>query len=104
MSLATLRLEVNQMSEEIKKDVVVEKNDNNTEKQPKVREPRNGVVVDCVKLNVRKSPAADATILAEIPVGTKVQIIDKESTKDFYHVWTATGIDGFCMKKFIKVN
>ena len=102
MSLATLRLEVNQMSEEIKKDVVVEKNDNNTEKQPKVREPRNGVVVDCVKLNVRKSPAEDATILAEIPVGTKVQIIDKESTKDFYHVCTATGIDGFCMKKFIK--
>ena len=72
------------MSEEIKKDVVVEKNDNNTEKQPKVREPRNGVVVDCVKLNVRKSPAADATILAEIPVGT--------------------GIDGFCMKKFIKIK
>ena len=104
MSLATLRLEVNQTSEEIKKDVVVEKNDNNTEKQPKVREPRNGVVVDCVKLNVRKSPAADATILAEIPVGTKVQIIDKESTKDFYHVCTATGIDGFCMKKFIKVK
>lgn len=104
MSLATLRLEVNQMSEEIKKDVVVEKNDNNTEKQPKVREPRNGAVVDCVKLNVRKSPAADATILAEIPVGTKVQIIDKESTKDFYHVCTATGIDGFCMKKFIKIK
>lgn len=92
------------MSEEIKKDVVVEKNDNNTEKQPKVREPRNGVVVDCVKLNVRKSPAADATILAEIPVGTNVQIIDKESTKDFHHVCTATGIDGFCMKKFIKVK
>lgn len=92
------------MSEEIKKDVVVEKNDNNTEKQPKVREPRNGVVVDCVKLNVRKSPAADATILAEIPVRTKVQIIDKESTKDFYHVCTATGIDGFCMKKFIKIK
>ena len=92
------------MNEEIKKDVVVEKNDSNTEKQPKVREPRNGVVVDCVKLNVRKSPAADATILAEISVGTKVQIIDKESTKDFYHVCTATGIDGFCMKKFIKIK
>ena len=92
------------MSEEIKKDVVVEKNDNNIAKQPKVREPRNGIAVDCVKLNVRKSPAEDATILAEIPVGTKVQIIDKESTKDFYHVCTATGIDGFCMKKFIKVK
>lgn len=92
------------MSEEIKKDVVVEKNDNNVEKQPKVREPRNGIVVDCVKLNVRKSPSADATVITEIPVGTKVQIIDKESTKDFYHVCTATGIDGFCMKKFIKVK
>lgn len=93
------------MSKEIKKDVVVKKHDDdNTEKQPKVREPRTGVVIDCVKLNVRKSPATDANILAEIPVGTKVQIIDKESTKDFYHVCTATGIDGFCMKKFIKVK
>lgn len=92
------------MSEEIKKDVVVEKNDNNIKKQPKVREPRNGVVIDCVKLNVRKSPASDAAIVTEIPAGTKVQIFDEESTKDFYHVCTATGIDGFCMKKFIKVK
>lgn len=91
------------MSEEIKKDVVVEKNET-TVKQPKVREPRNGIVVDCVKLNVRKSPSADATVITEIPVGTKVQIIDEESTKDFHHVCTATGIDGFCMKKFIKVK
>ena len=91
------------MSKEIKKDVVVEKNET-TEKQPKVREPRTGVVTDCVKLNIRKSPASDATILAEIPVGTKVQIFDKESTKDFHHVCTATGIDGFCMKKFIKIK
>lgn len=85
------------MSKEIKKDVVAEK-------QPKVREPRTGVVVDCVKLNVRKRPSSDAAILAEIPVGTKVQIFDKESTKDFHHVCTATGIDGFCMKKFIKIK
>lgn len=93
------------MSEEIKKDVVVKKHDDdNTEKQPKVREPRTGVVVDCVKLNVRKSPATDATILAEIPAGIKVQIIDEESTKDFHHVYTATGIEGFCMKKFIEIK
>lgn len=91
------------MSKEIKKDVVVEKNET-TEKQPKVREPRTGVVTDCVKLNIRKRPSSDADILTEIPVGTKVQIFDKESTKDFYHVCTATGIDGFCMKKFIKIK
>lgn len=91
------------MSKEIKKDVVVEKNET-TEKQPKVREPRTGVVTDCVKLNIRKRPSSDAAILTEIPVGTKVQIFDKESTKDFHHVCTATGIDGFCMKKFIKIK
>ena len=91
------------MSKEIKKDVVVEKNET-TEKHPKVREPRTGVVTDCVKLNIRKRPSSDAAILTEIPVGTKVQIFDKESTKDFHHVCTATGIDGFCMKKFIKIK
>ena len=92
------------MSKEIKKDVVVEKHDDNTEKQPKVREPRTGVVVDCVKLNVRKRPSYDAAIVTEIPAGIKVQIIDEESTKDFYHVCTATGIEGFCMKKFIEIK
>lgn len=92
------------MSKEIKKDVVVEKHDDNTEKQPKVREPRTGVVVDCVKLNVRKRPSSDAAIVTEIPAGIKVRIIDEESTKDFHHVCTATGIEGFCMKKFIEIK
>lgn len=93
------------MNEEMKKDVVIEKNDNEVEKQqPKVEEPRIGTVVDCVKLNVRKNPFADAPVITEIAAGTEVIILNDGSNKEFHHICTGTGIDGFCMKKFIKVK
>lgn len=102
------------MSEVVNKtDAVVEEKEKEKEKekvvtkQPKIsapKAPKTGTVVECVKLNVRKGPFADAEIITEINVGSEVQISEKESTKDFYHVYTPTGADGFCMKKFIKIN
>lgn len=93
------------MNETVKKDITEKKTENEpVKKQVKPREPRIGVVIDCVKLNVRKSPSTDAEVLAEIAVNSEVQILGKGSDKDFFHVCTAAGVDGFCMKKFIKVK
>lgn len=61
-----------------------------------------GNVAGCAKLNVRKEPNKDAEILAVINEGTEVVINKIKSTMDFYSVCTAAGIDGYCMKKFIK--
>lgn len=44
-----------------------------------------GVVTDCLKLNIREKPS-------------------KDSNDDWYAVCTATGIEGFCMKKFVAVR
>ena len=71
-----------------------------------VEEPvvfKTGIVIDCSKLNVRKEPNANAQVVTVINVEEKVTINEKESTKDFYKIYTANSIEGYCMKKFIAV-
>lgn len=71
---------------------------------PAVPDKLIGVVTNCVKLNVRAEASKEADIVTEILLGTVVQIDNFESTDEFYKVVTATGVEGFCMKKFIAVN
>lgn len=63
-----------------------------------------GVVADCSRLRVRAAANAEAEILCEIEAGKEVAIDESASTADFYKVCTEAGIDGFCMKKFIKIK
>lgn len=63
-----------------------------------------GVVTGCVSLNVRCAPSMDAVILCTIDEGHKVQIDEKESTEEWFHVYTETGAEGFCAKEFISVE
>ena len=69
-------------------------------------EPENrkfGKVGNCKKLNIRKLPSRDAEIVSELIEGSEVMIDEKESTALFYKICTEHGIEGFCMKQFIKV-
>lgn len=66
-------------------------------------EPIRGVVTDCRYLNVREAPDQDAAVLTTIKALSEVLIDEPESTDDFYKVCTETGIEGYCMKKFIAV-
>lgn len=71
-----------------------------------VVEPENrkfGKVSNCKKLNVRKLPSRDVEIVSELVEGSEVMIDEKESTALFYKICTEHGIEGFCMKQFIKV-
>ena len=75
------------------------------EPEPSV-EPENrkfGKVNNCEKLNIRKLPSRDAEIVSELIEGSEVMIDEKESTALFYKICTEHGIEGFCMKQFIKV-
>lgn len=65
---------------------------------------KTGIVTDCLKLNVRELPSKDANVLCEILALAEVQINEEESTEDFFKVCTATGIEGFCMKKYIVIR
>lgn len=63
----------------------------------------SGVVTGCAKLNVRKGPSKDAEVLCIINESSPVVVKITESTEDFHKVITASGIEGYCMKKFINV-
>ena len=63
-----------------------------------------GVVADCLKLNLRKKPSADAEVLVTIDALSKVMVDMAESTNDFFKVVTETGIEGFCMRKYIALK
>lgn len=71
------------------------------EKTPKLV---TGVVVGCQKLNVRMQMHIGAKILCELPVSSKVQVLADEKHDEWYHVFTESGIEGFCMKKYISIK
>lgn len=72
-------------------------------KEVKEDELKDGVVIDCENLNIRKEGKADAAILTVVPVGTEVVIDVKDNTADFYNVILKDGTEGFAMKKYIKL-
>lgn len=63
-----------------------------------------GVVTDCLKLNIRSKPEANAKILVEVPVLSELEIDRAKSTDKWYRVITESGISGFCMKKFVAMK
>lgn len=62
-----------------------------------------GTVVGCLKLNVRMQMNSKAEILCVLPVSSKVEVIVDEQHDDWYHVFTASGVEGFCMKKYLQI-
>lgn len=62
-----------------------------------------GVVTDCLKLNIRKEPSKDSEVAAIVTCLDELMIDLDASTDDWYAVYTAAGIEGFCMKKFVAV-
>ncbi|MEG1523841.1 MAG: SH3 domain-containing protein [Clostridia bacterium] len=64
---------------------------------------RIGKVVDCERLNVREQPFADAEIICEIAEATEIMIEENDSTGEFYKICTSSGIEGFCMKRYISI-
>ena len=63
-----------------------------------------GVVVNCAKLNVRANPSTDADVVCVLNAASEIEVNVAESNDEWVKVCTATGIDGYCMRKFIDVN
>ena len=66
-------------------------------------ENKIGIVVDRVRLEIRKEPDPNAEILQEILAGSEVMVYAEGTTKHFYKVCTAYGVVGYCMRDFIKM-
>ena len=63
-----------------------------------------GVVTDCMRLYVRKDPSPDGEVVTVIDCLSKVMVDMKGSTDEFYKVCTASGAEGFCMRKYIALK
>ena len=63
-----------------------------------------GTVANCSKLNVRTKPAADAEVKTILEVNAKVVIDPARSTSEWLKITTASGVEGFCMRKFINAK
>lgn len=63
-----------------------------------------GVVTDCIALNIRKSPGMDADVVHVADAGCRVTIDLERSTDEWYRVVKIFDEDvyGFCMKKFVE--
>lgn len=88
-------------SEEIKMESAP-KVEPKVESKPESAKPVVGVVFNCGKLNVRTNPASDADIVCVLDVNSEVKLDMSRSTKEWFKICTATGVEGFCMRKFIK--
>jgi SH3-like domain-containing protein len=63
-----------------------------------------GVVIDCARLNVRVAPYAAANAICTIESGAEVTINVAESTDEWFSVCTASGVEGYCMKRYINTS
>lgn len=63
-----------------------------------------GMVVGCAKLNVRKEPNLFADIVCALNVQSEIEIDVEKSNKDWFYICTATGIEGYCMRKFVEAH
>lgn len=62
-----------------------------------------GAVSGIELLNIYVKPDADTFVLATLKTGAEV-MIDSDGTVDqFYRVYTAAGIVGYCLRKFITI-
>lgn len=63
-----------------------------------------GTVANCAKLNVRANPSATADVVCVLDAASEIEINVKDSTHEWFKVCTATGVEGFCMRKFVTAN
>lgn len=60
-----------------------------------------GKVIGCEKLNVRSKPNVSGEIRCTVLKNETVEIDEKKSTSEWYHVTAGSGVKGYCMRKYV---
>ena len=98
--------EVIEESEEI--DEIASEIDNNLEdakesvEESKDQSEKVTAVVKCIRLNVRKEPFLESNKIGTLVTGDEITIDLSKSTDCWYKVYTASGLDGYCVKDFVE--
>lgn len=64
----------------------------------------NGVVVNCSKLNVREEPSIESAVICVLDVMSEIEIDVTKSDNEWVKVHTVTGVEGYCMRKFVDAH
>lgn len=75
-----------------------------TAKTKPVPETVTGMVVGCSKLNVRAEADLFANIVCVLDNRSEIAIDVNKSNKDWFYVCTATGVEGYCMRKYVEAH
>ena len=79
----------------------VEETEANVQEEPK---KVSGIVVDCNRLNIRTKPSINSQPVGNVTANSEVIINLRQSHNEWFKVITKDGVEGFCMKKYIKIE
>lgn len=77
---------------------------NETVETKPISETVSGMVVGCAKLNVRAEASLFADIVCVLNAQSEIEIDVNKSDKDWFYICTATGVEGYCMRKFVEAH
>lgn len=69
-----------------------------------IPETVTGMVVGCSKLNVRAAADLFADIVCVLDNRSEIVIDVNKSDRDWFYICTATGVEGYCMRKFVEAH
>lgn len=64
----------------------------------------DGMVVGCAKLNVRTEASLFSDVVCTLDVMSEIEIDVEKSDKDWFYICTASGIEGYCMRKYVEAH
>lgn len=79
----------------------VEETEANVQEEPK---KVSGIVVNCNRLNIRTKPSINSQPVGNVTVNSEVIINLNQSNDEWLKVITKDGVEGFCMKKYVKIK
>lgn len=82
---------------------VVELVNENVETKP-IPKTVDGMVVGCAKLNVRAEANLFAEVVCTLNAQSEIEIDVEKSNRDWFYICTATGIEGYCMRKYVEAH
>ena len=69
-------------------------------------EPKShkAIVCNCKKLNVRENPKPEANVIMIINEDDEVTVYTDGSVGNYYSIRTESGIEGYCVKDYLKMK
>lgn len=66
--------------------------------------PHKAIVCNCKKLNVRENPEPKANVIMIINEDDEVTVYTDGSVGNYYSIRTESGIEGYCVKDYLKMK